>query len=324
MKRVVYLRADADSEIGYGHFMRTLALAEVLSSSYDCRFATKSPSDFQRTCLKNVCKLIELPSDESRFDAFLNLIQRGDIVVLDNYFYDQEYECKLRNNGAKVVLIDNLHARHSCADVVLGFALGLKGSDYSVESYTKLYLGAAYSLIRKPFIEQLAFQHLPANYLQLKVVISLGGADYRGVASSIADALAELDNVKSILVIGNSPKDITLNDKVTFKIGLTAEEMRDAFVQNDIAVLSASTTMFEAMACGIPIIGGYHVSNQTINYNNIIESCGIIGCGDLQEEKNRNKVRELISNREFIETYHPHSVIPDNLENNLLSIFKTL
>ena len=324
MKRVVYLRADADSEIGYGHFMRTLALAEVLSSSYDCRFATKSPSEFQRTCLKNVCKLIELPSDERRFEAFLNIIEGGNIVVLDNYFYDQEYECKLRNKGAKVVLIDNLHARHSCADVILGFALGLKCSDYSVEAYTKLYLGAAYSLIRKPFIEQLAVRHMPANFFQLKVVISLGGADHKGVASSIADILAELDNVKSILVIGNSSKDITHNDKVTFKIGLTAEEMRDAFIQNDIAVLSASTTLFEAMACGIPIIGGYHVNNQIVNYNNIIAGSGIIGCGDLQDDNNRLMVRELLCDRAFIESYHPHSVIPNNLENNILSIFEEL
>ncbi len=140
-KRKVYLRADADGVIGYGHFMRTLALAEMLSDEYDCVFATQSPSVFQQECLKDVCNLLELPSGETRFQLFADFIKKEDIVVLDNYFYNTEYEQFLRDKGAKVVLIDNLHIRHSCADAVIGFTLDLNTSDYSVEPYTKLYLG---------------------------------------------------------------------------------------------------------------------------------------------------------------------------------------
>ena len=325
MKRVVYFRADADGEIGYGHFMRTLALAEVLSSYYDCRFATKSPTDFQRNCLKDVCRLIELPSDYRRFGDFANMIEGGEIVVLDNYFYDEEYECTLRKKGASVLLIDNLHTRHSFADAVLGFAMGLKETDYSVEPYTKLYLGPAYSLIRKSFINQLSIQHPPIeNYDRLKVIISFGGADNKGVAKSISSMLAQLDNVQSILVVGKPFNETISDSKITFKSGLTSEEMKDAFVQNDIAVLSVSTTFFEAMACGIPIIGGYHVNNQIVNYNNIINGSGIIGCGDLQEENNRLQVKKLISDESFVKTYHPHSAIPNSLEHNLLTIFESL
>lgn len=325
MKRVVYFRADADSEIGYGHFMRTLALAEVLSSKYDCRFATKAPTDFQRSCLKDVCRLIELTSDERRFADFANMIEGGEIVVLDNYFYDEEYECQLRQKGASVLLIDNLHTRHTFADAVLGFAMGLKETDYSVEPYAKLYLGPAYSLIRKSFINQLTTPHPSIrNYDKLKVVISFGGADITGVASSISSMLSKLDNVQSVLVIGKPFDGTKFDHKITFRSGLTSEEMKDAFVENDIAVLSVSTTFFEAMACGIPIIGGYHVNNQIVNYGNIINGTGIIGCGDLQDERNRLKVKELINDRDFIKTYQPQSVIPYCLEQNLLSVFKSL
>lgn len=323
MKRVVYFRADADSEIGYGHFMRTLALAEVLSNRYDCRYATKSPSEFQRSCLKGICQLIELPPDESRFDVFATMIERGEIVVLDNYFYNEEYESRLRQEGASVLLIDNLHTRHTCADAVLGFAMGLKESDYSVEPYTKLFLGPAYSLIRKPFINQLSQPHpVVEDYGGLKVVISFGGSERSGLASKIAKLLIESKRVSKITVIGKSISETT-DKHIIFKNGLSASEMRDEFVNNDLAILPASTTMFEALACGIIIIGGYLVDNQVINYENIIEGGGIIGCGNFYEIINQESILNIIESG-ILNNYRSARIIPENLEENLLSIFDSI
>ena len=38
MKQRIYFRADAGREIGYGHFIRTLALADMLKDDFDCVF----------------------------------------------------------------------------------------------------------------------------------------------------------------------------------------------------------------------------------------------------------------------------------------------
>ena len=323
MKRIVYFRADADSEIGYGHFMRTLALAEVLSSQFDCRFATKAPTDFQRNCLKEVCQLIELPSDASRFDFFANMIIGGEIVVLDNYFYDQDYERLLRQRGASVLLIDNLHIRHTCADAVLGFAMGLKETDYSVEPYTKLYLGPAYSLLRKPFIEQLAHQHPPIkDFNKLNIVVSFGGSERSELLITIAKMLSKLDVVNKVTAIGGS-QIISDSKKITYKNKLSADEMRDEFINNDIAILPASTTLFEALACGILIIGGFIVDNQILNYENILKCGGIIGCGNFMDVSNQKRLLSIVGS-ETIKKCQKKTIIPQNLENNLLSIFKSL
>lgn len=323
MKRVVYFRADADNEIGYGHFMRTLALAEVLSSRFDCRFATKSPSKFQKSCLKGICQLVELPSDDSRFDVFATMIEGGEIVVLDNYFYNVDYENRLRQKGASVLLIDNLHTRHTCADAVLGFAMGLKESDYSVEPYSKLFLGPAYSLLRKPFIEQLSQQH-PAveDYYGLKVVISFGGSERSGLASKIAQLLIESKRVSKITVIGKSQND-PIDKRIIFKNGLSATEMRDEFVNNDLAILPASTTMFEALACGIKILGGYLVDNQVVNYKNILDGGGILGCGNFYETTNQESILNIIESG-ILNNYQLARIIPEDLEENLLSIFDSI
>ena len=60
MKRTIYFRADADNTIGYGHFIRSLALAEMLRDEFECTIITKSPTDYQRKQALGICNLIEL------------------------------------------------------------------------------------------------------------------------------------------------------------------------------------------------------------------------------------------------------------------------
>ena len=92
-KRKIYFRADADSQIGYGHFIRTLALADMLRDDFDCTFFTQSPSEYQQIEVEKVCPLVCLSSDDRKFDEFLNHLSGDEIVVLDNYF--NKYSCRL-------------------------------------------------------------------------------------------------------------------------------------------------------------------------------------------------------------------------------------
>lgn len=42
-----YFRADAGAAIGYGHFVRTLALADMLKADFACTFFTCHPTAYQ-------------------------------------------------------------------------------------------------------------------------------------------------------------------------------------------------------------------------------------------------------------------------------------
>ena len=324
-KQKVFFRADANPQIGYGHFIRTLALADMLKDDFDCVFYTQSPTEYQKKEMAAVCSYVSLPSDDTRFEAFLDALSGEEIVVLDNYFYTSEYETQIRERGCKVVLIDNLHQRHSSADVVLGFLIGLKEEYYSVEHYTKLYLSSGYTLLRRPFIERLNQKHTPIeNSGKVKVVVSFGGSDKHGIAIAIANLLVCSDKVKRITVIGNKSEGLLQSDKICFKSGLSAQEMCDEFVFNDLAIIPASTTMLEALACGIKIIGGYFVDNQLGLYHQYVKNNSIIGCGNLQLSKNRQKVLDIIENGEFQKRNTFNMIVPTNLKDNILSIFKAL
>lgn len=325
MKRKICFRADADQRIGYGHFIRTLALADMLKEDFDCVFYLQTPSEYQKAELSKVCRYVELPADDSKFDLFLDALDGNEIVVLDNYFFTCEHESQIRKKGCKVVLIDNLHKRHTCADAVIGFLMGLSKDVFSAEPYTKLCLGAGYTLLRRPFLERLSKNHPPLESTDnLKVVVSFGGSDLHGVAVSIANLLASSHKVKHITVIGNKSEGLLQSDRNAFRSGLSAQEMCDMFVSHDLAILPASTTMLEALACGIKIIGGYFVDNQLNNYNQYVKADAIIGCGDLLLEENRLKVKEIIESGEWQNQRTSNLVIPTNLKDNILSVFSSL
>ena len=92
-KQKIIFRADGSSTIGMGHFIRTLALAEMLKDDFHCIYATQSPSEFQIKEIENVCKSwVGLPPDETHFDVFLNYVNSDEIVTLDNYYFDSEYD----------------------------------------------------------------------------------------------------------------------------------------------------------------------------------------------------------------------------------------
>ena len=54
----IYFRADASATIGYGHFIRTLALADMLKDDFDCTFFTCHPTSYQVSEMEKVCPFI--------------------------------------------------------------------------------------------------------------------------------------------------------------------------------------------------------------------------------------------------------------------------
>lgn len=117
-RRKIFFRADAGAQIGYGHFIRTLALADMLRDDFDCTFFTQSPSEYQQREAEEVCPLVALPSDDSKFEEFIDCLKGEEFVVLDNYFYTSEYQKQIKEKGCKLVCIDDMHDKHYYADVV--------------------------------------------------------------------------------------------------------------------------------------------------------------------------------------------------------------
>jgi UDP-2,4-diacetamido-2,4,6-trideoxy-beta-L-altropyranose hydrolase len=265
MKKIIF-RADAGANIGYGHFTRTLALADMLKDDFECFFATVNPTAFQIEEINKVCKVLKMPNNDSHFDYFLSFLTGEEIVVLDNYYFTEEYQYQIKNKGCKLVCIDDLHDKHYYADIVINHALGVYPSQYSGEVYTKYLMGFKYSLLRKEFMVEDHDQ----TEKKYSCFIMMGGTDPFNLTLKILSMIeGKKFSLPVVVVVGNSFKNDSIincrNNIISFKY-ITGSEIFQLMLQSEFGILPASTVSIEACAARIPFICGYYIDNQKDMY----------------------------------------------------------
>ena len=328
MKQRIYFRADAGREIGYGHFIRTLALADMLKDDFDCVFVTQSPTVYQKTEVAKVCELAEVPATEEKFSLFLDMLDGDEIVVLDNYFYDTDYQRAVKTKGCKLVCIDDMHDKHYVADVVINHSPGISEVDFSTAPYTRLCLGVSYALLRKPFLEVAGRRYRHAvDYRALKVIVSFGGVDKYNLTRRYIECLKDCDTIRSVTALtGDAYGDDRKirHPKVNYLQNLSAREIAGLFCENDVALLPASTIMKEALACNLKVIGGYFVDNQLNSFKSFEAMKAIVGGGDYCALETEIRIRKLFSDSGLQHIELKEDIIPSSIAENLLAVFKSV
>ncbi len=267
-KRKIYFRADAGGTIGYGHFIRSLSVADMLKDDFDVTFFTSNPSQYQKEEMSKVCKYQSL-YEETKLDDFLCLLQGDEIVVLDNYFYTTDYQRAVKDKECKLVCIDDPHGIHYLCDVLLSHGNGIP-SDFDIEPYTRLCLGVDWAMLRKPFRRPIDWNHRRNN----DIVVNFGGADPYHITELIVSLLLQLNlNYKIKVILGDK---IYLSDECRGQVevmrNLSAEQMAQLFDNSAFGIFAASTVCLEGQSRGLPMIVGYYVDNQEKYYYRIKET----------------------------------------------------
>lgn len=276
-KQKIYFRADAGAGIGYGHFIRSLALADMLKSDFDCVMFTQESTPYQISEAGKVCQLVSLPADESKFEKFLSYLTGDEIVVLDNYFYTTEYQQQIKNKGCKLVCIDDMHDKHFVADVVINHGIVSKES-YDVESYTRVYTSPKYALLRKPFLTK-----QPIAKREESWVVTIGGLDEPNITTMAVRQLQAIGISDITAIVGDGFKHRAVLETTGVKIlsQLTAQQMAETLAQTENVLCCASTVCYEALSQGCHVYAGWYVDNQVEIYNLLAKSNYIEPLGNL-------------------------------------------
>ena len=111
----LFFRVEVNPVVGFGHFMRCLALARFLGKDYACCFAMGHVTPEVSNALEryDIGTIAVRPQDQYHPDAAAGaselpfdlegLIKQTDVVILDGYRFGQEYRRRLGESGAKVV-----------------------------------------------------------------------------------------------------------------------------------------------------------------------------------------------------------------------------
>ena len=323
-KRKICFRADAGPEIGYGHFIRSLALADMLKRDFNCKMFTQTPTDYQIREAINICPIVALPNDDSKFSLFLEQLSGDEIVVLDNYFFTTDYQRAIKDKGCKLVCLDGMVTKHYVSDVLLNQSLDLQRKDFSLEPYTQLLLGLDYVLLRKPFYS-IGGHNYNRNKDKRSVVIGFGGSDPYNLLQEYVPLLNNLPEVGRIVVIAPNRELNFSADKVEIKTHISAEELVQIYTSVDFGVLPSSTMLKEAIACHLPVISGYFVDNQISTYESCKRHNLIYGIGDFRTDETKKQLQNLIQSGLHFETIDfSNSGITSDIPSKYVKIFKAL
>lgn len=272
-KQKVLLRADAGKSIGFGHFIRSLALAGYLKDYFDCSFYTFNPtelkpSSYQIDEICKVCSFVNIEAlNQKEYDLkFINSLKGDEVVVLDNYYFSTEYQKAIKDKGCRLVCIDDMHERHFFADAVITVTPNDR-SMFSMEPNTRFLGGIDHSFLRPEFFKPILRKSKPDDVK--KVVLAMGGADAFGLTDKLIDILLnEKRDIELSVIAGDTVAiDAKYRSSVNIRRRLSAKEIVKLFSESDLGIFPACTICMEALACRLPVAAGWYVDNQKELYD---------------------------------------------------------
>lgn len=268
MKEIL-IRADGDATIGLGHLIRCTALADMLKSDFGIHFFCRMIPEKVAAGIVEQGYRLDVQDDE---ELFFDAINKESIVVIDGYNFDSLYQQKIKDRGAVLVCIDDLHNREFFADLIINHAPGISYQDYRAQQYTQFALGPEYALLRPAFLKA-ATQKRQISKIET-LLICFGGADISNLTQKALEAAVDIPQLQKIYVVTGAAYryQSTLVQLVTDKVELyeavDENKMLQLMQRADAAIVPSSGILFEVLAAGCIAFSGYYVDNQQEVYKN--------------------------------------------------------
>jgi UDP-2,4-diacetamido-2,4,6-trideoxy-beta-L-altropyranose hydrolase len=263
------LRVDGNSNIGMGHLTRCLSLALMLKDFFKTTFyCIYIPDTFEAEIVRSGFNCFKIKNDND----FLELISFSDIVVLDHYGLNSDYQRKVKLIGCKLVCIDDLHDKEFFADLIINHAPGIREDDYTAQKYTQFALGLDYALLRPLFLEQAKKTRTIGSINT--VFICFGGSDPENFTEKTLEILIDFKKFQKVIVVTGVAFIHEINiDKFSSKVDnlllykdIGELEMLNLMSSSDLLIVPASGVLLEAFSTGSFIVSGMCVDNQKYSF----------------------------------------------------------
>lgn len=286
----VAFRTDASIEIGAGHVMRCLTLAQALKDGgADCRFICCAHPGNLVALIRQLgfetysfdCHPEGRAAGNEPYAAWLGnswkddadatcailpiLGKQQDWLVVDHYALDVRWERRLRPYCKKLLIIDDLADRQHVGDILLDQTFGRTGDSYSglANPECELRCGTEHVLLRPEFDSwrdrSLARRQLPDLH---RILVNLGGVDKDNLTREILIALNNCfgrdAGVEVCVVLGESSpwiaslRELSQALRLTIRIVVGVRNMAELLAGCDLAIGAAGTSSWERCCLGVP------------------------------------------------------------------------
>lgn len=305
------MRADAGPQIGFGHLMRSSSLAAILSRDFDCVIACRCDNradDFASSVIRAAgARRLDpgIAPDSSLQDfnyAFLNSLSADAITVLDNYYYDTDYQHQVRLSSRALACIDDMPDRPFDCDVLF------TPSPYSKEDFkfvgdSLFFGGIDWAFLRNEFLRVPRLR----NRADINnVAVAMGGSDPLGLTEKMVRTVSRVLPYAGIDIIAGPTALINVDCDSRRRVyrNADAETIVGILDRADLGIFPSSTGSVEAMARRLPLAVGFFADNQMRFYDQGILHGWFKPLGDL-----RDCELDLVGRlSDIVNSYNPHDV----------------
>lgn len=274
MLSIVFL-CNASSQIGGGHVMRCLTLAEELAGGRaTVRFAVNQDAPHIVPSLDRAG--FSVTTGRTLMEAAQIAGRQGSVnaVICDLYEIDAKLERSLRKMAAKVVAIDDLANRpHEC-DLLIDATYGRSAEVYRdlVPTGATICVGAHYTFLRQEFaaLRETSLTRRATGGAVDRVLVSLGLTDIGGVTARVVTALLSTElNAQIDLVVGPTAQSrIALAEMAArnsrLALHVDPADMARLMTNADIAIGAGGTSSWERCCLGLPTVLVVLADNQRV------------------------------------------------------------
>lgn len=302
-----YIRADGNSQIGMGHIMRCLSIAEVMeevtgqkpvfiTADDECS-ALITDRGFERRVLHTDYRdmLSEIVLLKDMFDT------KQDSLLVDSYQVSNAYFTELRT-FVWVACLEDMGIPYA-VDVLINYNLyalkckenyqntNIKDIDKKIVQDEKIFpdkvlLGIEYMPLRKAFREKSCYK---VKDKITDVIVTTGGSDPYFAAGAITDAgiqdpFLSQQGIKWHIVSGpmNQFSTVLKEHYKGYKnvvIHENVQDMKEVFLKGDVVISAAGSTIYEVSSLGVPLIVFYFAKNQQQGAEEIASVTEIVNVG---------------------------------------------
>lgn len=296
----IAFRTDASLQIGTGHVMRCLTLADALrergaQSTFICRphaghlldliqkrghtAKALAPADDVFAATADPCHAKWLGTDWAS-DAAQTQHALGDQVVdwlmVDHYALDRRWEQTMRPHTRRIMAIDDLADRPHDCDLLLDQNLGRQAKEYGglLSRHTQTLIGPAYALLRPEFAQWREHSLQRRAQPQLKnLLITMGGVDQANATGQVLDALTRCElptDLRITVVMGPTApwlaqvhaQAATMPRPTQVLVGVN--NMAQLMAESDLCIGAAGGSAWERCVLGLPTLVLILAANQHI------------------------------------------------------------
>ena len=267
------IRADSTTRIGTGHIMRCLALAQLWQDhGGKVTFLSHCESEALRQRILNEgfeFIPIEKPHPDTDDLGFtLDILSAISCqpsatslwLVLDGYHFTPDYQKSIRENGYRLLIIDDMaHLNHYHADILLNQNIHASSLRYSCDRDTVKLLGCEYILLRREFLKHKDWKRKIPQKAN-KILVTMGGADPDNVTLKVIRAFNSLNNLdlEVKIVAGPSNSNIMNLQKelaksvFSFEFLVSVKNMPHLMAWADLSISAAGSTCWELAFMCLP------------------------------------------------------------------------